>query len=113
MPALSGRQAFSDTERDLLSLPTKLSGVGVTNPTQSSGSQHKASQKISAPLLKCMQNGIDEDAQEVYLLQKKLKAYVYHTNHQDITSCAKEIKSNLPQNCRTAIEQSCEDGTSS
>ena len=113
LPALSGRQVFSDTERNLLSLPAKLGGIGVTNPTQSSGHQYKASQKISAPLMKCMQKGVDEDVQEVHLLQKKLKTDVHHTNHQEIRSRAKEIQSNLPRNCRTAIEQSCEDGASS
>ena len=51
IPALIGRSAISDVERELLSLPTRLGGLGIMNPSKATISQYMSSLKITAPLV--------------------------------------------------------------
>ena len=50
IPALSGRKAPNNLERNLLSLSARLGGIGLTNPTEVSTSEFAASQDIPQPL---------------------------------------------------------------
>ena len=50
LPALTGRSAVSDLERELFSLPVHLGGLNIANPSKNAASQHNASTRISAPL---------------------------------------------------------------
>ena len=43
LPALSGKCAFSDAKRQLISLPSHLGGLGITDPCVSSAFQFDAS----------------------------------------------------------------------
>ena len=112
LPALTGRSAFIDGERDLLSLPAKLGGIGIANPTIVCTAQNEASKKISSPLIASMQKITQEPADLVHLAQRKLKAEVHQSNNQNIAKYAKEVKSTLPQNLQFAVQQCCEDGAS-
>ena len=49
--ALTGREACSALERDLLALPTRLGGMGLANPTSNSAHAFQASLRITAPLV--------------------------------------------------------------
>ena len=51
LPALTGRQAFSDAERELLALPARHGGLGILNPTKRANSQFDAATKVSEPLV--------------------------------------------------------------
>ena len=51
IPALTGRSAISDIERNLLSLPTRLGGLGIMNPSEATDSQYVTSQQVSTPLV--------------------------------------------------------------
>ena len=66
LPALIGRQAFSDVEREVLSLPTKLGGIRVIDPSKVSNCQHEASRKVCAPLISSIQSPANEDAEQVH-----------------------------------------------
>ena len=50
IPALIGREACSPTERELLSLPAGLGGLGLINPATNSSETFTASERITAPL---------------------------------------------------------------
>ena len=50
IPALTGREACSPTERELLSLPARLGGLGLINPATNSSEAFTASERITAPL---------------------------------------------------------------
>ena len=113
LPALTGRQAFSDAEREVLSLPAKLDGIRVIDPSKVCSSPHEVSRKVSAPLISSIQSPVNEDAEQVHAAQKQIRAEVHQTNRKKITSHAKEVRGSLPQNRQAAIEQSCEDGASS
>ena len=113
LPALTGRQAFSDVEREMLSLPAKLGGIGVIDPSRVCSSQHEAPRKVSPPLISSIQNPVNEDAEQIHTSQKQIRAEVHQTNYQKMTSHAKEVRGSFPQNCQAAVEQSCEDGAPS
>ena len=110
LPALTGRQAFNDLERELLSLPAKLGKIGVTVPSLVSTSQHDASRMVSTQLISNIQKPACADAEQVHRAQKELRAEVHHSNQQKISSCVNEVRSSLPQNLQRANEQSCESG---
>ena len=48
LPALLGKCAFSDAERQLISLPSRLGELGITDPCVSSAFQFDASQRVTA-----------------------------------------------------------------
>ena len=51
IPNLTGRCVPSDTERELFSLPARLGGMGLTNPSTLSQSEFHSSSLISQPLV--------------------------------------------------------------
>ena len=50
LPAITGRDAFSDLERDLFALPTRMGGLGITNLILEANDCYVASREITAPL---------------------------------------------------------------
>ena len=62
-------------ERDILSLPVRLGGLGFTNPTQSANAEFQASVNVTAPLTERIMSQLHEppDEAEVILLQQKAK----------------------------------------
>ena len=50
LPAITGKGAFSDTERGLIALPVRLGGLGIENPTSLPSSQNNISMSITALL---------------------------------------------------------------
>ena len=51
IPALTGQPPPGERTRELLALPARLGGLGLTNPAASVKDQRAASQQISAPHL--------------------------------------------------------------
>ena len=51
IPALTGREACSSAERDLLALPVRLGGMGLVNPMSESTHAFEAFKRITAPLV--------------------------------------------------------------
>ena len=51
IPAISGRPPSSTVERELLALPTKMGGLGLSNPTVNADFEFNASKKVTAPLV--------------------------------------------------------------
>ena len=51
IPAISGRPPCSTVERELLALPTKMGGLGLSNPTINADLEFEASKKVTAPLV--------------------------------------------------------------
>ena len=51
IPALTGRPPCSREERDLLALPIRLGGMGITNPVSTSQRNFEASMRLTSPLV--------------------------------------------------------------
>ena len=58
LPALIGRQSFSDEERELFALPARLGGLGIAIPTKYAQRQFSSSSKLSDPLVSLICEGI-------------------------------------------------------
>ena len=58
LPALIGRQSFSDEERELFALPARLGGLGIAIPTKCAQHQFSSSSKLSDPLVSLICEGI-------------------------------------------------------
>ena len=50
IPCLTGRAPPHDLERNLLSLPPRLDGLGISNPTATSDTEYTASRSVCKPL---------------------------------------------------------------
>ena len=51
LTALTGKTALTDIERDLLALPVRLGGMGISNPIKQASQHHSTSLKVTAPLV--------------------------------------------------------------
>ena len=69
LPNLTGQNAFSDTERELLALPAHLGGLGIFDPSKKSALHYSMCETISAPLVRLILDQSEAYAPEV----KKLK----------------------------------------
>ena len=65
----------TELERDILSLPVRLGGLGFTNLTQSANAEFQASVNVTAPLAERIVSQLHEppDEAEITLLQQKAK----------------------------------------
>ena len=75
-------------ERDILSLPVRLGGLGFTNPTQIANAEFQASVNVTAPLTERIMSQLHEppDKAEVILLQQKAKKEKEESYSSDRTS---------------------------
>ena len=60
LPTLTGKSAFSDVERQLISLSSRLGGLGIINPCVTSAFQYDASQSVTGPLVSLI---LEQDSQ--------------------------------------------------
>ena len=56
IPALCGCPALSDNFRDLLSLPCRLGGLSIVDPTNLADAEYIASKEVTAPIVKSLLN---------------------------------------------------------
>ena len=73
IPALTGRSAISQTERELLSLPARLGGIGFPDPSLQAPSQYDASKQITATLSTMIMEQSHSILQNIKEEQKKIK----------------------------------------
>ena len=60
LPILTGKSAFSDVERQLISLPSCLGGLGIINPCVILAFQYDASHRVTGPLVSLI---LEQDSQ--------------------------------------------------
>ena len=51
LPAITGKKSISSVDRELFTLPARLGGLNITNPTDTCSSEYNASSKITASLV--------------------------------------------------------------
>lgn len=113
IPALTGRSAPSDQERDLLALPCRLGGIGLTNPTTLSSSEFPASRKVSSPLYKLILEQNPVYSFEAMEGQMSAKSEIRRDRRDSASSRASELKPNLPPTLQQSMELAQERGASS
>ncbi len=77
IPALTGRPPPNEAERDLLALPCRLRGVGLSNPASRSPMEFEASQRIAGPLKTLILDGSPNITFEAWEEQSNAKTQTH------------------------------------
>ena len=111
LPALTGRSPCSPEERELVSLPVHLGGLGINDPTTSAYTEYVTSTQISAPLVALIiaqENNYSIDQREL----RKIKADTRALKHKKHEERAKELKKTFKPPLQRAVDQAMEKGAS-
>ena len=111
LPAITGRDALTDDERDLLALPARLGGIGVRNPTTHT-EEHNFSQRLSAPLTTLIVQQ-SEDLGGAQKQQQAIKLTLRAERLRDQKSTATELINRLPRRLQHVANLASEKGASS
>ena len=110
LPAMTGRKAISDAERELLALPCRLGGLGITIPNRVATAQYQSSTEITAPIVhqiiqqKYVYNG------QVQFEHKKIKSEA--KNRKRLVRIEEANNIQLPKHLERAKELGSEKGAS-
>ena len=82
LPALTGRLALSDVERELIALQARLEGLGISIPTHSANRQQVSCAQVTGPLVKLINSNAMDYPRGVLQEQKEMKAKVQSRNRE-------------------------------
>ena len=101
IPALTGRSAPSNIERNMLALPPKLGGLGIINPS-SLCQGFTNSQMITAPLSRLILQQ-DTDLKNVQKEQNRLLSVVHQQKKSTMKSIAEQVEHEVPKAMKRSI----------
>ena len=110
---LTGQNAFNDTERDLLSLPARLGGLGISDPCKKSVLHYSTCVTISAPLIHLILDQSEVFLPEVRAAQTRMRKNAHKFHRQYEARTANDLKENLPIKMQKALTICSEKGASS
>ena len=93
--AITGREALTDHERDVLALPARFGGIGVRNPT-AQANEYNYAQQLSAPLTALTMEQ-SEDLREALEQQQAIKQTLWAEQVSELKDKAIELQNRLPQ----------------
>ena len=102
IPNLTGQSAPSNTERELFSLPARLGGMGLINPSTLSQSEFHSSSLISQPLVSNIWSHIYDYNEETLTEQQKSIKEVAKMKLNRHNSAATQLRAMLPSNLQLA-----------
>ena len=100
----------TELERDILSLPVRLGGLGFTNRTQSANAKFQASVNVTAPIAERIMSQLHEppDEAEITLLQQKAKK----EKEERLRKLSDEWRNSLPARTKRLVSLAREKGAS-
>ena len=107
IPALTGHEACSVVERELLALPVRLGGMGLVNPMSESTHAFEASKRITAPLVALIVAQTPNQAlQRNELLKEKnrIKNRIKKSRRELQEQCAQDIHGQLNPQLQRSVE---------
>ena len=113
LPNLTGRNAFNDTERDLLALPARLGGLGIFDPGKKSTLHYSTCETITAPLVRLILDQTEAYAPEVKADQTRRRNNARKFHRQLEARTANDLKETLPTKLQKALTICSEKGASS
>ena len=113
IPALMGRDPPNDQVRDLLSLPPRHGGWGLTNPCSLSDSSYKASTAITLPLVNAILGKSNQSAYEIHCAQLNLISEYKRNRSVEIEHAIQALRDELPVDLQKQMEYASEKGASS
>ena len=112
IPSLTGRPPCSKQIRDLLALPVRLGGLGLTNPTVISDDNFQASVKLTAPLVAIIatqDQTLEIDPNDIFVAKTEIRA----SNRRHSEDRANSIYSQLTPEMKRCVDLTKERGSSS
>ena len=112
IPSLTGRPPCSKLIRDLLTLPVRLGGLGLTNPTVISDDNFQASMKLTAPLVAVIatqDQTLEIDPNDIFIAKTEIRA----SNRQHSEDRANVIYSQQTPEMKHCVDLTKERGSSS
>lgn len=114
LPAVTGRQAPTDDERNIFGMATKHGGLAIPLPT-AVNHQYKHSKKVTTPLVKMLnaQSQITSvEFSDIAEQQKRIKRDVKSLNMKRTEENIQIISSTLPNQLKRSVELASEKGAS-
>ena len=112
IPSLTGRPTPSSEERNLLSLPARMGGIGLIDPTKISTAQFSTSKKVTQPLTSDLLGKVKREYKaieaEMMTLSREQKQEKQKVNEVEVD----RIKSLLPKDLQFAMDLASEKGAS-
>ena len=112
LTSLTGQNAFSDNIRDLLALPVRLGGLGITNPAASTTAHYNASKKITAPLTALIMEQSSQYPNITKAEQLQIKRILVKAKRHQQSLVGAELKDKLPNRMQRVMNLSNERGSS-
>ena len=112
IPALTGRPPCSDEERDLLALPVRLGGMGISNPTQMSSHAFESSVQLTTPLVTKIIEQNHSGTVDIFQVIK-IKSIIHQNNRSRQSQHADSIKHLLSPQLQRQVDLAKEKGASS
>ena len=113
IPNLTGRPPPNDLERNLLGLPPRLGGLGITNPTMIYTGEFNSSKSILSPLSNLVEDQRLEYPFECIEAQIKAKKAVHQQRRNNAKESASAIRDEAPAALQRAMDLAQEKGASS
>ena len=113
IPALTGRAPPNDVERDLLSLPCRLGGIGMCNPSKTAAFEYSLSQRVTKPLCQLILQQDPTYSFETCEAQSQVKSEVHEERRKKQSVDASTLRSSLPPSLKFAMSLAQEKGASS
>ena len=113
IPALTGRSPPNDIERKLLALPSRLGGIGLVDPTETSAMEYSSSLRVAAPLIHLILAQDPRYPFEALEEQIMAKTEIRREKSEQQSEAAKLLKSTLPRSLQRAVDLAQEKGASS
>ena len=111
IPALTGQEIPGEQERKLLALPSRLGGLGISNPAEIAGDHYDASQRATAPLVALIvdqKSNVRSACEKVKDIRKGIHL---ERRHQQM-ELAQTLKENLSVQLQRHMEVASEKGAS-
>ena len=112
IPTLSSRPAPNDKERDLLALPCRLGGLGLTNPSTTASEEFSASKNVTKPLVDLILAQESSYPYEAHAEQLSAVSGVKKRKRAIQNTQASSVRANLPIELQRAMDLSQEKGAS-
>ena len=112
LPALTGRHAPNDDERDLLALPIRLGGMGLADPSRSTATHYQGSVRAAEPLSKLIEDQVNEMGDACVEVRKRRSVERLQRTQLQIND-RKAILPRLSADAQRALDLAAEKGASS
>ena len=112
IPAITGKEAINDTERQWLSLPTRYGGMGIINPKSHSSQQYQDSLAVTDPMIQVLLQGDGQLPAAILMESEKVKKEVLKRKEESHKVLGELVKSELPSEHVRLFEIGNEKGAS-